>query len=105
MSRTALLLAALFVLSPAAVATADDPASTGVDAAKLPADQKPRYALFEQKCSKCHAASRATAAKFGASEWKRYMKRMIRRPNAGISEPEADEILEFLKFHSESQGL
>lgn len=105
MSRTALLLAALFVLAPVAIATADDPPTTGVDVAKLPAAQKPRYALFEQKCSKCHSASRATHAKFGAAEWKRYMKRMIRRPNAGISEPEADDIFEFLKFHSESQGL
>ena len=104
MSRLALLLAALFLASPVA-SLADDPASSGFDVAKLPAAQKARYQRFEQKCSKCHSTSRAASAQFGLAEWKRYMKRMIRRPNAGITEAEGDEILEFLKFHAESKGL
>ena len=31
------------------------------------------------------------------------MKRMVRRPDSGISEDQAEEILKFLQFHS-TQG-
>jgi hypothetical protein len=44
-------------------------------------------------------------AKYSAQDWKRYMKRMIRRPNSGINEEQALMIYEFLKFHSTKQGL
>ena len=44
-------------------------------------------------------------ARFGPTDWKRYMKRMIRRPNAGINEEQASQIYEFLKFYSGQLGI
>ena len=102
------LVLALGAAGPAAVsadADARDSGSDSVDVSKYPDVQKKNYALFQQRCSKCHTTARAINAKFGAQEWKRYMKRMVRRPNSNISEDEADQIYDFLKFHSEKQGL
>ena len=44
-------------------------------------------------------------SRFSPVEWKRYIKRMVRRPNAGVSDDQADEIFEFLKFYSSKLGL
>ena len=93
LARAATVVVATAALSSAAFADAD------IDASKYPAEQKARYPLFQQKCAKCHPAT----AKFGPTEWKHYMKRMVRRPDSGISEDQAEEILKFLQFHS-TQG-
>ncbi|MFT3916205.1 MAG: hypothetical protein QM704_19650 [Anaeromyxobacteraceae bacterium] len=44
-------------------------------------------------------------SKFSAAEWKRYMKRMVRRPNAGVTDEQAEDIFEFLKYYASKQGL
>ncbi|MFT3916206.1 MAG: hypothetical protein QM704_19655 [Anaeromyxobacteraceae bacterium] len=44
-------------------------------------------------------------SRFSAVEWKRYIKRMVRRPNAGVTEEQSDAIFEFLKFYSTKLGL
>jgi hypothetical protein len=49
--------------------------------------------------------ARSIGSRFNASEWKRYMKRMVRRPNAGVTDEQADDIYEFLKFYAKKQGL
>ena len=49
--------------------------------------------------------ARAINSRFNASEWKRYMKRMVRRPNAGVTDQQADEIYEFLKFYATKLGV
>jgi hypothetical protein len=109
MSRLALalVLAVLAVAPAAASAEADarDGGADSVDVSKYPDVQKKNYALFQLRCSKCHTTARAINAKFNAQEWKRYMKRMVRRPNSNISEEEADQIYDFLKFYSDKQGL
>ncbi len=102
------LVLALAAVGPAAVSAETDTRDSGsdtVDISKYPDQQKKNYALFQQRCSKCHTTARAINAKFGAQEWKRYMKRMVRRPNSNISEEEADQIYDFLKFYSDKQGL
>jgi len=76
-----------------------------IDVSTYPAEQKARYALFQQKCAKCHALARPVNSRFTAAEWKHYMKRMVRRPNAGITQEQAEDIFEFLKYYSSTLGL
>jgi hypothetical protein len=94
-----------------ALAAADkaehDPRDDGpdkIDVSGYPKEQAARYPVFVQKCSKCHPVARPINSRFDSSEWKRYMKKMIRRPNSGINEEQAADIYEFLKFFSSKQG-
>ena len=85
-----------------------DPRDSGpdkIDVSGYPPEQQKRYPVFEKKCAKCHPVARAINSRFNASEWKRYMKRMIRRPNAGVTDEQADEIYEFLKFYAQKLGV
>ena len=112
MKRIALaaLLALLAVPSLAAEPeqAPPDPRDSGpdkIDVSGYPADMQKRYPVFEKKCAKCHPVARAINSRFNASEWKRYMKRMVRRPNAGVTDEQADDIYEFLKFYAQKLGL
>lgn len=83
-----------------------DPRDNGpdsIDVSSYPPEQQKRYPVFAVKCAKCHPLARTINSHFGVSEWKRYMKRMIRRPNSGINEEQALDIYEFLKFYSAHQ--
>ncbi len=83
-----------------------DPRDDGpdsIDVSAYPPEQQRHYAVFAQKCVKCHPLSRPINSRFDAVEWKRYMKRMIRRPNSGINEEQAADIYDFLKFYSAKQ--
>jgi hypothetical protein len=66
---------------------------------------KKNYDMYAAKCAKCHPLARSVNARFGAADWKRYMKRMIRRPNSGINEEQAANIYEFLKYYAAQLGL
>ncbi len=80
-----------------------DPRDNGpdqIDVSGYPADQQKKYAVYAQKCAKCHPLARSVNSHFKAEEWKRYMKRMLRRPNSGINEEQAQLIYDFLKFHA-----
>jgi len=84
-----------------------DPRDDGpdkIDVSGYPKEQAARYPVFVQKCSKCHPVARPINSRFDSSEWKRYMKKMIRRPNSGINEEQAADIYEFLKFYAGKQG-
>lgn len=112
MKRLALaaLLAVLAVPSFAAEPeqAPPDPRDSGpdkIDISGYPPEQQKRYPVFEKKCAKCHPVARAINSRFNASEWKRYMKRMVRRPNAGVTDEQADDIYEFLKFYAQKLGL
>lgn len=85
-----------------------DPRDNGadkIDVSSYPPEMQRRYAVFEKKCSKCHPAARPINSRFNPAEWKRYMKRMVRRPNAGVTDEQADDIYEFLKFYSAKLGV
>jgi hypothetical protein len=80
-----------------------DPRDSGpdrIDVSSYPEEYRARYDVFAAKCCKCHPLARPINSRFDATEWKRYMKRMIRRPNSGINEEQALKIYEFLKFYS-----
>jgi len=76
-----------------------------IDVSAYPEPQKKNYDMYSAKCSKCHPLARSINARFSAQDWKRYMKRMIRRPNSGINEEQAANIYEFLKYYSAQLGL
>jgi hypothetical protein len=76
-----------------------------IDVSAYPAAQQKTYALYAMKCAKCHPLARSVNARFNPTDWKRYMKRMIRRPNSGINEEQAAQIYEFLKFYSAQLGI
>lgn len=101
----ALLLAAEPPPKPdPAFATRDNGPGT-IDVSAYPGEQKKNYEIFSAKCSKCHPLARPINSRFTAAEWKRYMKRMVRRPNSGINEEQAANIYNFLKFYSAQLGL
>lgn len=75
-----------------------------IDVSQYPQDQQRKYRVFSVKCAKCHPLGRSVNARFSATEWKRYMKRMLRRPNSAINEEQAQLIYDFLKFHAGQQG-
>ena len=80
-----------------------DPRDDGpdsIDVSDYPTVQAKEYPLFRVKCSKCHPVSRPINSQYGPTEWKRYMKRMIRRPNSGINEEQAESLYDFLKYWS-----
>ncbi|HEX9307292.1 MAG TPA: hypothetical protein VF894_07375 [Anaeromyxobacter sp.] len=76
-----------------------------IDVSGFPAAAQKEYEVYAAKCSKCHPLARSINARFNATDWKRYMKRMIRRPNSGINEEQAALIYEFLKFYANQLGL
>lgn len=76
-----------------------------IDVTAYPEQQKKNYDMYAMKCAKCHPLARSVNARFAAAEWKRYMKRMIRRPNSGINEEQAGHIYDFLKYYASQLGL
>jgi mono/diheme cytochrome c family protein len=79
--------------------------SEGLDAAALPAGVRPDYAVFAQKCSKCHSLARPLQS--GVTDdafWKEYVERMRRQPSSGISPADEIPILRFLHYFSLEQG-
>jgi hypothetical protein len=71
-----------------------------LDVSDYPAEQQARYPLFASKCSRCHTLARPINTRFDAPRWKRYAKKMIRKPNSGINEEQAQELFEFLKYYA-----
>jgi hypothetical protein len=108
----AALILALSLAAPAAAPekgqkAEHDPRDDGpdkIDVSSYPAEQQERYDIFRAKCSKCHPVARPINSRYDVSDWKRYMKKMIRRPNSGINEEQAVEIFEFLKYYSGRQA-
>lgn len=75
-----------------------------IDVSDYPPAERARYPTFMAKCGKCHPAARAINSRFTSQDWKRYIKKMIRRPGSGINEEQALDIYEFLKFYAGRQG-
>lgn len=76
---------------------------------QFPPEQQVRYDLFAVKCTQCHAMSRPIAAlttgitpvsggTFDEDGIKRYVVRMMRKPNSGVDRESAREIILFLMY-------
>jgi len=73
------------------------------------AEQQPRYDMFAQKCTRCHELARPISAllsgvtplsadKFDEEGIKKYVVKMMRKPNSGIVKEDARELIQFLTY-------
>ena len=70
----------------------------------LPADERPDYEVFAQRCSKCHSLARPLESGIDTDEfWVAYVDKMRRMPSSGISREDTVPILRFLHRLSERE--
>ena len=74
-----------------------------VDTSKYPAEQQKGYKVFGEKCAKCHTIARPINTTMTKDEWSRYIKRMMHKPNSGISDTQGKTIYEFLAYDQETR--
>lgn len=67
----------------------------------MPENVRADYALFANRCSKCHSLARPLTSNITDDEqWVLYVNRMRRQPGSGISRTDQDGILRFLKYYA-----
>ncbi len=69
-----------------------------IDVSAYPAPQQAAYKVFATKCSKCHTIARPINTMMKTDEWSRYVKRMMHKPNSGISDTQGKQIFEFITY-------
>ncbi len=69
-----------------------------IDVSGYPAEMQADYKLFTAKCAKCHTIARPINTMMKRDEWERYVKRMMHKPNSGISDKQGKQIFEFLVY-------
>ena len=74
-----------------------------VNVSSYPAEQQKGYKVFTDKCSKCHTIARPINTTMTPLEWSRYVKRMMHKPNSGISDSQGKTIYEFLAYDQENR--
>jgi mono/diheme cytochrome c family protein len=80
-----------------------DKGPSKVDVSSYPPEQQKGYKVFADKCSKCHTIARPINTTMTAPEWSRYVKRMMHKPNSGISDNQGKAIYEFLAYDQENR--
>ncbi len=99
--HAAALAAIAVLLAPAQnvnVILPQDKGPDKIDVSKYPAQMQSAYKLFAGKCSKCHTIARPINTMMKRDEWERYVKRMMHKPNSGISDAQGKQIFDFLVF-------
>jgi hypothetical protein len=74
-----------------------------INVSQYPPEQQKAYKLFSDKCSKCHTLARPINTTMTDPEWARYVKRMMHKPNSGISDNQGKAIYEFLSFDQKTR--
>ena len=69
-----------------------------INVSAYPAAQQAAYKVFTTKCSKCHTIARPMNTMMKRDEWERYVKRMMHKPNSGISDSQGKVIFDFLIY-------
>jgi len=102
---TASLALPLFLAAQTAsnVTLPQDKGPDKINVSAYPADQQKGYKVFTEKCSKCHTIARPINTTMTKAEWERYVKRMMHKPNSGISDSQGKTIFDFLAFDQESR--
>lgn len=73
--------------------------SATIDVSEYTPEMQELYPLYARKCSKCHTLARSINSEYRGDDWNRYVARMSRKPNSGISPNTGDKILSFLRYH------
>jgi hypothetical protein len=100
------LIQTMLLLAPLVLAAQDkskivlpqDKGPDKIDVSAYPAPMQGTYKLFSTKCSKCHTIARPINTMMKRDEWERYVKRMMHKPNSGISDNQGKQIFDFLVF-------
>lgn len=99
----------------AAVAMAQSPADEArltkldagpktIDVSQYPAEQQRAYKLFQTKCSSCHVIARGINSDMVVpADWERYIKRMMYKPNSGISSDEGRTLYRFVTYDASAR--
>ena len=74
-----------------------------VNVSSYPAEQQKNYKVFADKCAKCHTIARPINTTMTKPEWERYVKRMMHKPNSGISDSQGKVIYEFLAYDQDTR--
>lgn len=101
MKKLILMMAVMPLLLAAQTSNVVLPQDKGpdkIDVAAYPAPMQAAYKVFSNKCSKCHTIARPINTLMKRDEWERYVKRMMHKPNSGISDKQGKEIFEFLVY-------
>jgi cytochrome c5 len=70
-----------------------------IDVSQYPAEQQRAYKVFQTKCSSCHVVARGISSEMVVpADWERYIKRMMYKPNSGISSDEGRTLFRFLTY-------
>ncbi len=69
-----------------------------INVSQYPPEQQQGYKLFVNKCSQCHTIARPINTTMTRMEWEQYVKRMMHKPNSGITNAQGKEIFEFLAY-------
>ena len=93
----------LLTLAQSNVSLPQDKGPDKVNVSSYPAEQQKNYKLFNEKCSKCHTIARPINTTMTKDEWSRYVKRMMHKPNSGISDSQGKAIFEFLAYDQETR--
>ncbi len=90
--------AAILAQSGDKIALPQDKGPDKIDVSGYPPQMQAAYKLFASKCSKCHTIARPINTMMTRPEWERYVKRMMHKPNSGISDKQGKEIFDFLVY-------
>lgn len=93
----------LMVAQSSNVTLPQDKGPSKIEVGSYPAEQQKGYKLFTDKCSKCHTIARPINTTMTKDEWSRYVKRMMHKPNSGISDAQGKAIFEFLAYDQETR--
>ena len=93
----------LLTLAQSNVSLPQDKGPDKVNVSSYPAEQQKNYKLFNDKCAKCHTIARPINTTMTKDEWARYVKRMMHKPNSGISDSQGKAIFEFLAYDQETR--
>ena len=75
-----------------------------IDVSQYPAEQQKAYKLFQAKCSSCHVIARGINSDMVVpADWERYIKRMMYKPNSGISSSEAQSLFRFVVYDASAR--
>jgi hypothetical protein len=99
LAALAVIAAPLFVAAQTSnVTLPQDKGPSKIDVSSYPPEQQKAYKVFDSKCAKCHTIARPINTTMTKAEWERYVKRMMHKPNSGISDSQGKEIFEFLAY-------
>ncbi len=93
----------LLVAQSSNVTLPQDKGPSRIDVGSYPPDQQKAYKIFDGKCSKCHTIARPINTTMSKEEWERYVKRMMHKPNSGISDSQGKAIFEFLAYDQQAR--